>query len=249
MIRTTWRAVGMLVLIGLSSCRASPSDPGNVVRTGATTGGRKFAVVQDMIAGTQELSVITVRIEGEADVVLTERNFAGAEEVKFDSIMVSDYPGPPPLVRIDWNHATYSLDSGTYYHYLLFPRGQAANILLRGSRASYYTGHYAFSWTAGDYQLAYSNQVAAIQEHWITGGDSGVICKATETRFARSYQVNAANVTLLGCERFTRAVEVVFGGGPCAVSTVRNALDNTAWEAVTIPAEQARVTCAALDPP
>jgi hypothetical protein len=253
--RIIYRIVFMFIgLIGLISCE-SPTDHHDrqVLRTGETTGGKTFYVIQERIAENHD--VLKVHIKGEDEVVIMEDLNWYIIQAQLHSliasIQISEYSGTPNLFHITWQHTFYDLSDYTYFHYLIVPEGNATQILLRGTRESHYFGHYGFSWTEGwDYYFEYTNQIITIREQCINGGDRNdpdPVCYGTETHLSRSYYVNNESAALMTCEERSRSTEIAWEG-MCNASTIEGALEVTPWEEKNLSPEDVTQKCAAIDP-
>jgi hypothetical protein len=198
--------VVVLVLVGLLGCDDdNPTYPKNrtVLRTGTTTSGRTFSVIQETISEGQD--VILVSIEGEEDVILEE--IQSIQQTVTDSVQVEELSGTPNLVHIKWQDHFYSLYISAAYHYVVFPKGEATNILLTQACLFDFYGHYLFHWIKGEYQLEYSGSTLTLVEHWKQCDESSGSCQVKETQLSRSYLVNALSVSLLTCEERFRTAD------------------------------------------
>jgi hypothetical protein len=198
--------VVVLVLVGMLGCDDdNPTFPKDrtVLRTGTTTGGRTFSVIQETISEGQD--VILVSIEDEEDVILEE--IRDRPQIVTDSVQVEELAGTPDLVYIKWQDNYYSLYTSAAYHYVIFPKGQATKILFSQVCLFDFYGHYLFQWIKGEYQLEYSGSTLSIVEHWKRCDESSGSCQLKETQLSRSYLVNALSVSLLTCEERSRTAD------------------------------------------
>lgn len=241
-----WLTFIVVLFAGIMGCQHDNStapETRNVLRTGETTGGRKFDVIQETYSTGEE--VFTIHIEGEEDVVIEEMYPGSSTQIVLDSIYVYEYPGTPNLVYIAWQDSFVSLDSTTSYHYLVFPKGKATTILLRGQRASIYTGHYLFHWIQGEYQLEYQESTLEIVEHWKECIENSGACQVKETQLSRNYQVSTATATLLACEERSRTADY---GHTCLEEPQNLAPLPGAWQITNMSPDDITKKCAALDP-
>lgn len=254
MIQTYLRHVvwGACCLMLMTSCDRSPSNPNHssLLKEGFTSGGRKFQVFGESTpSGDLKPANLTLTIEDEADFVISCRQNWLSPYVCLhlftDSIRVDDMTGSQDLVYVHWQSNGTIGGSTTgegFYHYAVFPRGDAAHVLLRGVAFQSVSSGRVYYYGAGDYKLAYENNSIHVTEHWkgFSGEGYSYTGTAEEKIVSRTFVIQPQEATILTCEERIRTLR-------CTVNDSER-LNSVEWYyRVTSPADDPDL-CAPIAP-
>lgn len=227
----------ILFFVGGIGCSHSSDSGTRILRTGTTTAGRNFSVIEET-----DPERINILIEDEDAVSLTPvgQGFV----VHPETIQVFEYPGETSLVHIDWDGDSSS--SQDYRHqrnyYLVFQAGNAHTLLIRGNNTLSFSNEMTPETGIGAYQMAYEGGTLTIIEHE-QRFDQTDVCYAEEKFLTREFEVTGSLVQLHFCEEEYRTATLVLSTN---CEGLDEALQNAPWALADLPDNIRAQKCTAL---
>ncbi len=221
------------LFIGVSGCSNSSDSDTKTVRTGQTSAGRQFSVIEDS-------GKVNLLIDGESVMTLGSKS---PQTVYVDTIQVIESGGTPNLLHIDWdgdsNDARGYRNQRNYY--LVVPAGNATTTLIKGNDAlSVYNGM-TYENGSGSYQLTFEGSKLHIVEDEKLFNKTDV-CYKEEKRLTREFTVADVATQLTYCEEEYRTATLALD--QCA--EIDQALQNAPWAWANLSDNERASKCPAI---
>ncbi|GAK54000.1 hypothetical protein U14_05277 [Candidatus Moduliflexus flocculans] len=223
----------LVLFIGVSGCSNSSDSDTKVVRTGQTSAGRHFSVIEDG-------GKVNLLIDGESVMTLGSKT---PQTVYVDTIQVIESGGTPNLLHIDWdgdsNDARGYRNQRNYY--LVVPAGKATTVLIKGNNSlNFYNGMNNEN-GSGSYQLTFEGSKLRLVENEVSFNKTDT-CYKEEKRLTREFEMTSATAQLTYCQEEYRTTTLALDR--CA--EIDNALQNAPWAWANLSEEVRGQKCPAI---